>query len=280
MLKERSRARPSGGVLLGTRSGCAMGMPPPPGALATGRSPGLGTASRGTGRSPGLGAASRGTGKSPGLGADSRATGRSPGLGAVSREIGRSPGLGADSRATGRSPGLGAVSREIGRSPGLGADSRATGRSPGFGIASRGAGRSPGLGDSSRETGKSGDDGRAGGLTRKVVLQNRQTWSRPAGGISATTCCPLKHFGQMTLSEDTAEPFAADCNIPRDLARGGSALRRQTVGDALLVAGLVELHQGQEEGHDERPVEQAGHAETDDSSQQAEEHQQVVHAHG
>jgi hypothetical protein len=30
---------------------------------------------------------------------------------------------------------------------------------------------------------------------------------RPTGGMSTTTCCPLKHFGQMTLSEATAMPF-------------------------------------------------------------------------
>jgi len=48
-----------------------------------------------------------------------------------------------------------------------------------------------------------------GGLvTSAFLLSDRYFASAfPPGGISPTTCCPLRHFGQMTLSDDTADPF-------------------------------------------------------------------------
>ena len=114
---------------------------------------------------------------------------------------------GPESSAAPDAPGRGTASRGAGRLVGRGIDSRGAGRSPGRGIDSRAAGRSLGRGTSSRAIGRSSEEGRAGGLTRKVVLQNKHTWSMPPGGMSTTTCCPLKHFGQMTLSEATAMPF-------------------------------------------------------------------------
>jgi hypothetical protein len=180
--------------LLGERSDEEMGkLRPKEGALETGKSPTRGTESRSMGRPPGRGTASR-------------SMGRSPGRGKASRSMGRSPGRGTASRSTGRSPGRGTDSLEIGRSDGRGTDSRGAGRSEGRGIASRATGRSLGRGTVSRAAGRSAEEGR-GSLTRKAVLQNRQTWSMPPWGMSTTTCCPLKHFGQMTLSEATAMPF-------------------------------------------------------------------------
>jgi hypothetical protein len=194
-VKDSSRARPRGGVLLGERSDEDVGrLGPKEDVLATGKSPGRGTPSRSVGRSPGRGAASR-------------STGRSLGRGTASRSMGRSPGRGTASRSMGRSLGRGTASRSIGRSPGRGTASLETGKSEGRGTASRAAGRSVGRGTVSREAGRSSEEGRAGGLTRKAVLQNKQTWSMPPLGMSTTTCCPLKHFGQMTLSEATAMPF-------------------------------------------------------------------------
>ena len=159
-----------------------------------GRSPGRGTASRSMGRSPGRGTASRSMGRSPGRGTASRSMGRLLGRGTASLEIGRSERRGTASRSTGKLSGRGTASRGAGRSEGRGTVSRAAGRSLGRGTVSRAAGRSD-------------EEGRAGGLTRKAVLQNKHTWSTPPCGMSTTTCCPLKHFGQMTLSEATAMPF-------------------------------------------------------------------------
>jgi hypothetical protein len=86
---DRSRANPSGGVLLevlsepGSHPGRAQ-------LFDWGRSPGRGTVSRDTGKSPGRGTASRDTGKSPERGTVSRDTGKSPGRGTASRDTGKS----------------------------------------------------------------------------------------------------------------------------------------------------------------------------------------------
>jgi len=178
MLRDSSNASPSGGVLEGTRSEADVGrLGPKDFSFATGKSPGRGTDSRETG-------------KSPGRGTDSRETGKLLGRGLDSRETGKSLGRGLDSRETGKSPGRGTDSRETGKSLGRGTDSRATGKSLGRGTASRAAGRSSA-------------PACAGGRILKVALQNTQTRSIPPLGMSPTICWPLRHLGQMTLSDGT-----------------------------------------------------------------------------